>query len=550
MVNEALEARISKIVFWVLLLVAVVVTPWWNLDPINLPKLLVLSAGVLFLVGNVGFAALRGLGRGQGFLYLSFVVIVFLSSLIGKRYFFGQFYGDFGRMTGALCYAVLLLLFVSLAASGSGVVAKRVVLALALAGVVNLVYALVQHLGWDPVDWSNPYNPILGTFGNPNFISAFLGIVASVGIVYLIDSGTRWVFRLVILGCVGLAIFLIDASVSVQGFGVITGGLVLALYMRFVHGKKLVYRASYQVVVVVGFLFLLLGTLQRGPLKGVAYQASVTYRGDYWRAGIEMLMKHPFLGVGMDSYGDYYRASRTEAAALRRGPDVVSNSAHNVFLDIASNGGFLLLFAYVGILGLVIYSAWSLLKKMNGYDPLVVALVVAWVGYIGQSAISINQNGLATWGWAMGGVIVGLKNSGYSGVVSAKKVDYREVPASRVIGGSVGLVVGLVLALPIFIKDVQFRSALQSLDAARIEKVATGFPATSYYLDYAAGTLARNKGLEDVGLRLAKEAAKLNPRDFSAWQLIYSNPKVSLVDRADAVLKMKALDPFNMTIKP
>ena len=81
-----------------------------------------------------------------------------------------------------------------------------------------------------------------------------------------------------------------------------------------------------------------------------------------------MTIDHPFTGVGLDSYGDWYRVSRTLAATLRRGPDITSNAAHNVFLDFSSNGGFPLLIAYLLILGLSLVSAIRVVRRTNGFD--------------------------------------------------------------------------------------------------------------------------------------------------------------------------------------
>jgi O-antigen ligase len=71
---------------------------------------------------------------------------------------------------------------------------------------------------------------------------------------------------------------------------------------------------------------------------------------------------NPIFGVGLDSYGDWYRRSRTIEATLRRGPDVTSNAAHNVFLDISAYGGFPLVLIYIALMVLVIVSAVKVIK--------------------------------------------------------------------------------------------------------------------------------------------------------------------------------------------
>jgi O-antigen ligase len=58
------------------------------------------------------------------------------------------------------------------------------------------------------------------------------------------------------------------------------------------------------------FIISILGMLQLGPLERYLYKPSVSIRGHYWRAGVEMLRNHPFFGVGIDSYGLYFKEYR------------------------------------------------------------------------------------------------------------------------------------------------------------------------------------------------------------------------------------------------
>jgi hypothetical protein len=264
-----------------------------------------------------------------------------------------------------------------------------------------------------------------------------------------------------------------------------------------------------------------------------------------------MTLDNPLFGVGLDSYGDWYRFSRTEAAALRRGPDVTSNSAHNVFLDISSNGGFFLLIAYLLIIGLVIRSAVRVLRKSGGFDAVGVGLVSAWLAYLVQSIISINQLGLAIWGWVLGGAIIGydLYKDRPDAPRAKRKAGKRpeQVPASVVITGALGLVMGFVVSIFPVLKDISFRSALSSGDRTRIESVAKTFPQDSYTFIFASGVLLENS-FEIEALELARRATEVNPRDFNAWKMLILNPKVGETEKATAIAKMKELDPFNDTL--
>jgi len=121
-------------------------------------------------------------------------------------------------------------------------------------------------------------------------------------------------------------------------------------------------------------------------------------------AGWQMTLDHPLFGVGLDSYGDWYRQARGEITTLRGSADRNSNAAHSVFLDISSNGGVPLLIAYLFILGVIAVSAFRAWKKLGkNYDVVFTCLTSTWAAFHFQALISINQIGVAVWGWTIGG---------------------------------------------------------------------------------------------------------------------------------------------------
>ena len=325
----------------------------------------------------------------------------------------------------------------------------------------------------------------------------------------------------------------------------------MIFYFRFLNSLHVVARSGYWLLALAVSIIGTVGILNKGPLASLLYQDSVTYRGDYWQAGWKMTLENPLFGVGLDSYGNWYRFARTEAAALRRGPDIISNSAHNVFLDISSNGGLLLLTTYLLIFGLIFRSALRVLKKLQNFDAVGVGLVSAWFAYVIQSVISINQLGLAIWGWVLGGAIIGYdlyRDRPDAPRLSVKKSGRPEqVPAVLVLTGTLGLVIGLMVSIWPLAQDSSFRSALESGDGAKIEAAAKQFPRNNFYYIYSAQILQENK-IEDKALDLTRLAIASNPRDFAAWKLLAANPKSSESEKAAAIAKMKELDPFNKTL--
>jgi hypothetical protein len=286
----------------------------------------------------------------------------------------------------------------------------------------------------------------------------------------------------------------------------------------------------------------------------------VTYRGDYWRAGWKMTTEHPLTGVGLDSYGNWYRSTRTLAATLRRGPEQISNAAHNVFLDFSASGGFPLLLAYLLIVGYAFISVMKVVRRTEGFDAVHIALFGAWIAYQVQSLISLNQIGLAIWGWVLSGALVAYEIStrtqgevprAFATKAKSKgrnvKVQKDASPATTLIIVA-GVVVGLALGLPPFIADASLRSALQKGDATALIKSVKKWPIDEIRLVQVAQILASSK-LEAQALELDLFAAKRDLRLYYAWQGISTNSTASPTQKSNALAHMKMLDPHNPTLK-
>ncbi|MEI8025892.1 MAG: O-antigen ligase family protein, partial [Pseudomonadota bacterium] len=206
--------------------------------------------------------------------------------------------------------------------------------------------------------------------------------------------------------------FEIMKSHAIQGLVVTAGGFAIvgfyAVRSRF---KQQFIAYGYAAAVMILGVVAVLGTLQKGPLSFV-YKRSVSLRGSYWNTGIEMGKTHPFTGVGLDTYGDWYRRSRPPVALIDTpGINTLSNVAHNVVIDFFASGGYPLLLSYLGILGFAFVSIIRVTARRKEYDRVFVGLTAVWLCYEVQSFISINQIGLAIWGWLFTGLLVAYERS-------------------------------------------------------------------------------------------------------------------------------------------
>jgi O-antigen ligase len=554
--QEKAGAILGKLLFWALVSVTLLVTPLWSLDPINPIKMLALSAagfmGLGALLANQKVLALSRYNLSLILIgsFLSWQIVVFAVSGGEKLQ---QLFGTTGRNTGLITYLAFSILFVVSMAASTSAFLSRFLLASLVAGVASLAYGVLQALGADPFDWVNPYSPVFGFLGNPNFQSSLLGILGSIVFTQLLSSAVMLQIKGAYLVYLLVTLFVIKETDSQQGFLVliIGSGIALGVYVNQ-RSKALGY--SYLGLALVGFVAVLIGTLNKGPLASLLYKDSVTFRGDYWRAGWKMTVDNPIFGVGLDSYGDWYRRSRTIEATLRRGPDVTSNAAHNVFLDISAYGGFPLLLIYAALMILVIVSAVKVIRRSQVFNAGFVGLVAGWVAFQAQSIISINQIGLALWGWVLSGLIIGYEiNTRGADVVLEKKsgkIALKPVQSSAgtTVAMFVGLIIGVLVGMSPYLASAKYKGALETSNPAIIQEAAYIWPLDPTRMIQVAGTLNENK-LEAQGLEVALDATESFPDYYGVWASLYSMKSATAEQKADALVQMKRLDPLNPTLK-
>jgi hypothetical protein len=556
MLNLGQEKQLSKLLAVGLLLISVFVSTQGLTDPVNVPKLLLLGvfsfaiAG-LFLSFRVKFSGSAAPIFTSLFFLFGLISVVRSSSPLTQN-----LYGAYGRNNGLFAYLFLSILLVVSSQLVKPESHRRVLKALLYVGYVNLAYCLWVILFGDFIPWNNPYGNILGTFGNPNFIGAFLGIFFGVQLAFGLAKETSKNFKISLLFLLPLTLFEIVDSHAIQGrvLAALSVAIVFFFYIksRFAQLILLVYSA---LITFIGGLALA-GAFQRGPLTEVIYKTSVSLRGQYWLSAWNTGQANPVSGVGMDAFGDWYRRARDIRAIELPGINTVVNTAHNVPLDMFAFGGWPLFICYLIVMAIAIRSAIRIAKKMSGYDAVGVGLITAWVCYQTQSIISINQIGLAVWGWALSGCLIGYARyleqvenleQKPTSPVSKKVTMGQGVDAKATLYiGAFGLL-GLLLALPPLAADASLRSAQVSKDAAKIESTMD----SSYFNPLNSQKFVTNlqafegSGLFELSRKYALEAVRWNPEAYELWRILYLIKNSTLEEKASALENMRRLDPLN-----
>jgi hypothetical protein len=462
-----------------------------------------------------------------------------------------NFFGVYGRNTGVLTYLALSCIAISSLLISSMKNYELIWKGFLTTGLVNFTYCAWVILFGDFLGWNNPYKAILGLFGNPDFISAFLGMFI-VGIFsYIVSPSAQRKFQFIGVMLIPMIIFEILKSHAIQGLVVTAGGFSLIVFFKIYSvTRKKTYLYGYIVFISTMGLVAILGTLQKGPLSFV-YKRSVSFRGTYWEAGIEMGKSHPFTGVGMDTYGDWYRRTRPPVALIDTpGIGVTSNVAHNVVIDFFAFGGYPLLFAYLATLIFTSIAILRVIKRMKSYDYVFVGMTSVWVCYQVQSFISINQIGLAIWGWVFAGLIIGYESVTRGDTIQNPTVSKRkqvESPISPNLVVGVGIGIGLLLGFPPFNADVRWKAAATQQSVAVVEdalKPSLFNPANSQKFGMAVENLAASN-LGKQAHKYATEAVRFNADNFDAWYQLYTLSISTPAEKQAALTNMKRLDPLN-----
>ena len=556
------SSTIGRVIGWTAILATLAITPWATFDPINVPKQAVIALGGCITMGALMVNAKALFARKHRIVQI--LIGLFALDLIIVLLFAGtnpyqEFFGTYGRSTGFVAYIALASLMLGAVVVASAKYVSVFTRFLLIAGGLSIGYGLQQAIDADPIKWVNQYSPVIGFLGNPNFQSSFVGFSGVLAFGFICALGIKNSWRIGYVAYLLLAIFVIVKTDSQQGLLVLAGGIAIVSLIWIFHSQFKIVTIPALVISCIGAVFVALGSLNSGPLASLLYKSSVTYRGDYWRAGWKMTVEHPFLGVGLDSYGEWYRRARTLEATLRRGPEITSNAAHNVLLDFSSNGGFPLVLIYLALMVLVVISAVKLLKRSNGFDPAVAGLIAVWIAYQAQSIISLNQLGLAVWGWIISGLIIGYEintrpeevrqevKTPVSKGRNVKKQVSKSISAKTLLSMVVGGVVGLLVGLPPFVASAQFKSAYTSADPVKVENGAYFWPDEPMRYGQVGLVLQANK-LDAQAQKVVDAALLKFPNEFGLWSLASTLSTATPEQIAKAKAEMKRLDPFNPDI--
>jgi hypothetical protein len=546
MLSNKEKQKLFKILILGATVITLVMTPNINKDSIIIPKNIILfSLSMFFSVLVIKY--LRNMLKNSTFRKLIFIItliltnsliIIFTSESPLEQLLFGRT----GRGLGFFTQFSILIILIS-----AGILARieniRVVLGgMVICGTISGFYGILQYLDLDLFNWDTRTNGVIGTIGNPNFLSSFSAMILIPTIVIFWNKKLKYCLIVIL----PIILFTIYITVSTQGYVAIAASVLCFLLIFTWYSQKIIF-ISTAILSFTSIILATFGALGHGPLSYFLYKRSVQSRGDFWRSAVNTGNSNPFFGVGFDSFGDYSLLYRDQIAASHSFAEY-TDSAHNYLLDYLTVGGYPFLVLQVILILFVLMSFVKLQKEIATFNKNITALFCAWLVFQLQSIISPASTVFMVWNGIISGTVIGLISHNKQNEFENKLISKNESFTSSLY--SVGLIlslIGLIIMYPFFNTDRLQLKAMRSGNGDLLIQAVTSYPES--VLKYSqAGRDLLSSGLPDHSLYLARKAVEFNPNSAALWSLILINPKAPLNERLNAKKVIMQLDPLNTDV--
>jgi tetratricopeptide (TPR) repeat protein len=347
---------------------------------------------------------------------------------------------------------------------------KQTAIAWVLAATVEAAVMLLQ------VVWR--VEPV-GLAGNRNFASCFLAMSLPIGIACAAAFGRQWTLA------AAYAMLLLAAMVVAESRGAALALAIIAFggLLAWLAGRKKWLPACAALAVAVGLSFL-------PPLQSAAKRFwSDDVRPMIWLGAIRTVADAPIIGHGPGSFIEVYPAHRPPEYFDRPKSALLTDHAHNEFLEIAVETGFLGVAAFVALLAAAAGAARMAVRNQRDEELrlLAVGMTMGWGVLLAQNLVDINlfmpPNESLFW-LMIGWLAAAARRDGAEG----KAVPLR--PLARLAAGVVG---ALVLAFGV------------------------AKPAYANWL-FRQGTVAQAAGDERRAFRSFQRVTEIEPARVEAWR--------------------------------
>jgi O-antigen ligase len=529
---------------------------WFAHEPVSL-----FSSSVLFILVFLTIALVKKLNWRRSnlfFLALSLPFVYLISAIVNSQSPVSLFLGGYQRNYGLATILALSLLFI-LSASMKLDLGKFLNYGLISTLVLANSYGYLQYFDLDPLPWTNPFDAVSLTLGNPNFSGALFGMLSVVVFGKLITTRTI-TFNLAYLLLLLSTIFLGFQTKSLQSQLLLISSILVFLFVYSLGQVSRIYtliRYSSLALFSTGIVGLIsiFGFSGFSQLRErIFFQGSIPQRLNYWQNGINIWQDNLLFGVGADQFQRYAAIYRTPEQIVRDGNMVIPDKSHNVLIDHLANGGIFAGLIWLTFVIAIYFVLFKTIKESLKNRVEISILAGIWSAYVIQSLISPDQILLSVIGYSSAGLIVGSYLSKQE-VLMGSKVLEKENP--YFVKVSAGLV--LVISLAIFGRALAANADARDM----LDGKLVGAQSFLEVLD----AWPNPKVTELIGIELAKDPnncrltndvadrlIKIDDRSSQGWfmKVVCANANrefIKAIEYVDNSLKFDPSNPFYLISK-
>lgn len=386
----------------------------WSQQPFELSKVLLLRT-LVWLLAAVTLA--RHLLRRRSFwrrlranplavpvALLALVIVVTTATAVNPAL---SLWGSYDRGQGAVTLLTYLLLFLLAAGQFHSLPrARRLLAALAAAGIPLVLLAFLQALGWNPAGLvSDARSAAFATLGRANFLGAYLALLAPLVLALLLTSARR-LMRL-FWSALFLGLLAVTALTLARG-ALLATAASLSLFALLWWGPRLGRRRRALAWGALGLVFLAapIGVLWLGRQQ----LGSPAARLAIWQGTADLIGQRPLLGYGADALGLLFHRVYPPDLVYTLGRQFFVDRAHNLLLDWAVTTGIPGLLAFLLVLVTFAIVAGRALRRPLPPEKrvLLIAVLAAVAGNVTNNLVSFDVTPTAAATWLLLGIGVAL----------------------------------------------------------------------------------------------------------------------------------------------
>ena len=292
----------------------------------------------------------------------------------------------FASMTNVACYfyfwdtVLSVLCAIALCFILSAVIGKRYKRLLSFVGLISLAgsfmggYCIIQYYGLDPlfVPRKRGYagrTISSGFIDNPNTVSGYLVAVLPIVLSIFFVARKKWVRLLSLVGTLAILGGLLSACTrGALIAGLVAGAVFLVLVLlrgRYTEKEKRMIAVGVAIVLafIAAYLSINPSLLQRIVQIKQVLDLRINTRYIEWCTSKRMMSDHFLVGIGLGNFKHYYLKYRGYAAKDIGfiGRWEKANQAHNEYVQVSAEMGFLGLFAMCWVIGSFL---WFVLRNI------------------------------------------------------------------------------------------------------------------------------------------------------------------------------------------